>query len=75
MDDYEITQPTPEEIRELVQEEGLSRSEAAALVHVSRRAWEKWVTKEGNQDHRAIPLAAWELLLIKTGRHPNFKSA
>ncbi len=73
MDDFELTQPTPDEIRALVQEEGLSRSEAAALVHVSRRAWEKWVTKADSNDHRAIPLAAWELLLIKTGKHPKFK--
>ncbi len=73
LDDFEITQPTPEEIKALVQEEGLSRIDAAALVHVSRRAWEKWVTKVDSQDHRVMPMAAWELLLIKTGKHPHFK--
>ncbi len=73
MDDFEITQPTPEEIRELVQDSGLSRATASNLVHASRRAWDKWTTKVDSQDHRAMPLAAWELLLIKTGRHPRFK--
>jgi hypothetical protein len=73
MSDFEITQPTPEELRELVKSAGLTRGEAAELVHVTKRAWDKWTTKEGSPDHRNMPLAAYELLLIKLGEHPIHK--
>ncbi|MFM0303989.1 transcriptional regulator [Paraburkholderia sediminicola] len=68
-----ITQPTPEELRQLILKHGVTRSEAAALVHVSINAWHKWSANEGSSDHRAMPLAAWELLLLKLGEHPTKK--
>jgi len=40
---------------------GLTQSEAAALVHAKMRTWQDW---EGGR--RKMPLAAWELFLIKT---------
>lgn len=67
----EITQPTPEQIRELIKRHGVTRGEAAALVHVSINAWHKWSASEGSGDHRAMPLVAWELLLLKLGEHPS----
>ncbi len=69
----EITQPTPEQLRELIRRHNVTRSEAAAMVHVSLNAWHKWSAAEGTVDHRAMPLAAWELLLLKLGEHPTKK--
>jgi hypothetical protein len=68
-----ITQPTSEQLRQLILKHGVTRSEAAALVHVSINAWHKWSASEGSGDHRAMPLAAWELLLLKLGEHPTKK--
>ncbi|KVA69025.1 hypothetical protein WI61_14920 [Burkholderia cepacia] len=68
---YEVTQPTPEQIRQIIQKHGVTRSEAAEMVHVSVNAWHKWSASEGSGDHRAMPLAAWELLLLKLGEHPS----
>ena len=73
MDDYEITTPTPEELRELFNEVGLKRADIAEILHVSRKGLEKWTAPAGSASHRDIPLAAYELLLLKTERHPLYK--
>ena len=73
MDDYEITPPTPEELRTLFNEMGHSRAEIAELLHVSRKGLEKWTAPSGSASHRDIPLAAYELLLLKIERHPIYK--
>jgi hypothetical protein len=69
----DITQPTPEQLREIIRRHSITRSEAAAMVHVSINAWHKWSANEGTVDHRVMPLAAWELLLLKVGEHPTKK--
>jgi DNA-binding transcriptional regulator YiaG len=69
----EITQPLPAEVRQLLETSGLSREQFAELVHVSKLTIHKWVLPEENQNHRGIPLAAWELLLLKLGKHPTKK--
>ncbi|MFM0347672.1 helix-turn-helix domain-containing protein [Paraburkholderia sp. RL17-347-BIC-D] len=69
----EITQPSPAEVRQLLEDSGMSREQFAELVHVSKLTIHKWVLPEGNQNHRGIPLAAWELLLLKLGKHPSKK--
>jgi DNA (cytosine-5)-methyltransferase 1 len=55
--------PTAAEIRAERDRVGLTQSEAAALVHVTLRAWQGW---ESGQ--REMPVASWELFLLKTGR-------
>ncbi|WP_175751119.1 transcriptional regulator [Burkholderia anthina] len=67
-----ITQPTPEQISDLIKKHGLSRQEAADLLHVSKFTWNGWVSPVDNKMSRAMPLAAWELLLIKLGEHQVF---
>jgi DNA-binding transcriptional regulator YiaG len=69
----EITQPSPAEVRQLLEDSDLSREQFAELVHVSKLTIHKWVLPEENQNHRGIPLAAWELLLLKLGKHPTKK--
>ena len=49
---------------------GYTQKEAAALVHVSLRAWQLWEASD-----RKMPPAAWELCVIKCGMHPLYKVA
>lgn len=53
--------PIPQQIRERREAAQLTQSEAASLVHVGLRAWQKW---EGEE--RGMPPGAWELFCIKT---------
>ncbi|MFM0663811.1 helix-turn-helix domain-containing protein [Paraburkholderia sediminicola] len=69
----EITQPTFAEVRQLLEDSDLSREQFAELVHVSKLTIHKWVLPDDNQNHRGIPLAAWELLLLKLDKHPTKK--
>jgi hypothetical protein len=68
-----IGQPTPEEIRALIKKHGITREQAATLVHASLRAWHNWCAPVGGSNHREMPKAAWELLLLKLGEHPHQK--
>ena len=70
-----IIQPTPDEIRTVLTESGLSREEFAALVHVSKLTVHKWVLPKESANHRGIPLAAWELILLKLDKHPTKRLA
>lgn len=53
---------TPDNIRRRREAVGLTQAEAAALVYVTPRAWQRWESGD-----RAIPLATWELFLAKIG--------
>ncbi|RDH41992.1 helix-turn-helix domain-containing protein [Zooshikella ganghwensis] len=73
VDSFEISLPSSEEIRALIKEAGLTRAEAAALIHVPRRRLNRWVSPEDSMDYREMPLSAYELLLIKLNKHPIYK--
>ncbi len=70
---FKLILPEPEEIRELIKEAGFTRAEAAEMIHVSRRQLSKWLAPTDSQNLREMPLAAFELLLIKIGKHPFYK--
>lgn len=53
--------PSPERIRKAREKAGLSRLEAAELIHASVRGWEKW-----EQGERKMHPGLWELFQIKT---------
>lgn len=53
--------PLALQVRERREAAGLTQTEAAGLVYVGLRAWQKW---EGEE--RGMPPAAWELFCIKT---------
>lgn len=57
--------PTPHQIRSVRLALGLTQAEAAAWVHVTPRAWQWWESGE-----RQMPLASWELCVVKAGLHP-----
>jgi len=53
---------TPSEIIRARKQAGLTQVQAAALVYVTRNAWQKW-----EAGFCKMPQAAWELFLIKIG--------
>lgn len=67
-----IEQPTPFQVRGARTAAGLTQTQAGNLVHTSTRTWQNWEA-EGNEG-RKIPLASWELFLIKTNNEYQFKS-
>jgi DNA-binding XRE family transcriptional regulator len=60
----DLKQPTPQQVKQVRVEARLTQEEAAAMVHVTGRSWQNWEAENGTS--RAIPLATWELFLIKT---------
>ena len=73
MDTPALTRPTPDEIRALLKSKGVTREAAAGLVHVGLRTMHSWLSPLGSHNYRPIPLAAWELLLIKLDAHDVYK--
>ncbi len=70
-----ISQPSSEEVRSARLAAGLTQSQAAMLVSPAQgktayRTWQHYEVKEGLPDHRAIPLATWELFLLLIDQHP-----
>ncbi len=63
-----IDTPLPEQVKQARTDAGLSRLEAAKLVHASYRTWQDW--ELGNAK---INLAAWELFLIKINQTRRLK--
>lgn len=63
-----MRKPTPALIKSTREAARLSQSEAAALVHATRRTWQNWESPEGSGNHRAIDPAAWELFEVKARR-------
>lgn len=51
---------TPKEIKEARVKAGLTLQEAADLVHVNVRSWQKWEAGE-----RSMHPAFWELFILK----------
>ena len=52
--------PTPDEVREFRRTRELSAAQAAALVHVTANAWQKWEAGD-----RPMHPAFWELARMK----------
>ncbi len=69
-----ITQPSPDEIRAARERARLNQTQAAGLVSPATAAgyktWSGYEQPAGTRNHRAIPLAAWELFLLLTNQHP-----
>lgn len=62
----EASNPTPAEIRAAREKAGLTKPQAADIIHGSLRAWEDWET-EGDNNRRMHP-GLFELFQIKTGQ-------
>ena len=59
-----VPTPTPNRLRKIRAAAGLTQTEAAAVVYVGLRAWQRW-EQDGGDNSRAMPAAAWELFLLK----------
>lgn len=58
--DNPAANPSPAEIRAAREAAGLTQSQAAALVHSTLSAWQRW-----EQAERSMHPALWELFRIK----------
>lgn len=70
-----VTQPTPDQVKAARKAVKLTQAQAALLVSPvgperAERAWQGYEVEVGKTDHRAMPLAVWELFLLLTGQHP-----
>jgi len=76
-----INQPTPNAVRQAREKAGLTQSQAAELVSPAVTApYKTWAGYETpasepgrRSNHRAIPLATWELFLLLTDQHPSMR--
>jgi len=64
-----IESPDPHRLKTVRTAFGYTQKEAAAMAHVSLRAWQLW---ESGQ--RKMPPGLWELCVIKAGLHPLYKA-
>lgn len=62
-----MSNPTGAQIKAVRMKAGITQDQAAKLLHMTRVAFN--MAENGN---RKLSLPRWELLLIKTGQHPEF---
>ncbi len=60
---FEVTNPTPSEIRAAREAAGLTQTQAGELVHAPLRAWQRWEAGDSAMHH-----AFWELFTLKLKR-------
>ena len=63
-----LFEPLPQEIKAARLKAGLTQTGAAELVYVKLRIWQYWEAMDEDKQVK-MPLATWELFLIKTGQH------
>jgi hypothetical protein len=65
----ELPEPSPENIRALLEREGWTQAFAADLVGVDFRSMKRYVAT--GKVRRVMPSGLWELLLLRAGAHPS----
>lgn len=63
---FDPANPEPRRLRDAVG--GTQAGMGALIMSPSRRAWQDW-----ERDERKMPLATWELALLKAGYHPTLR--
>ena len=66
-----IARPSPFRVKSERKAAGLTQTEAGELVHSGLKNWQNWESPVGSRAHAPIPLAVWELFLIKTVVKPD----
>lgn len=61
-----LPKPTPDAVAALRRRAGWTQADFAGIVHASYRTVQDW---EGGQ--RNMPIATWELALLRAGEHPH----
>lgn len=59
--------PAPQDIRRAREAEGLTQTQAAALVRASLRNWQQWEADPGTINHRRMHPGLWDLFRIRVG--------
>jgi hypothetical protein len=59
-----MKQPTPKQIAKARTDAGLTQAQAAEMIHAG--AYQRW--SEYERGLHEMPLATWELFLLKTGQ-------
>lgn len=62
--------PTPDDIRAARARAGLTAKQAAALVFVAPRTWQRWEQPVGTRNHRCMDTAKWVLFQLRTSSDP-----
>lgn len=62
--------PTPQQVRDLREQHGVSQLLLAEMLHVSPRAVQFWEAAPGSKLSREMPPGLFELALIKLGESP-----
>jgi len=63
---FGLRQPTPQEVKAARVNAMLTQEQASALVYTTNRTWHNWESGKV-----AVPLASWELFLIKLDQKEN----
>jgi hypothetical protein len=63
---YEV--PPPADLKQFMADNNLTGADIAALTGVKPRSARQWVAPPGSKSYRAIPWAAWAMILILTGK-------
>lgn len=58
---------SPEKLKALLKKHGITRERAAQLVFATKNQMDDWCLPAQSAHWREMPLAHWELLLIKLG--------
>lgn len=61
--------PSGDELKAFLRERGLRRKDAAAALHVSKDAFDRFCLPNDSPGHREMEHGLWELLLVKLGLH------
>jgi len=65
--DPNYQKPTPNDVRAVIKQMGISGSEVGGLVGVSSDTVRKWQAAPESAGYKPIPYAPWRLLLIYAG--------
>lgn len=63
MSNQQIESPSPDDIRNMRTESGLTQADASAMVHNTERAWRAW-----EAGVNSMPPGLWELFHIKVAQ-------
>lgn len=67
--------PTPEEIKTLRENAGLTQTEAAKLVGSKLRSWQNWEAPANSSEYRRIKSSTWDLFKSKALPHKREKQS
>ena len=68
-----LPKPTAENLRRVLKRRHWTQAKAAGLIHSTEGTLRKYAAPPTASSSLTMPMAAWELLLLKAGMHPTHK--